>query len=303
MKRLLVVLLATFFSCVFFSTMAWPDLKVFTCEPEWAALAKELGGDGLRIYSATTAEQDPHHIQARPSLIAKTRQADLLICSGAELELGWLPLLLHKSANPKIQPGQPGHFMASEQVSRLGILDQVDRSMGDVHASGNPHVHLDPQRMVIIAERLSRRLTAIDDASKRQGYDARLQDFKQRLASAHADWQDLIKMLKDKHLVVHHDSWIYLTNWLGMHTIATLEPKPGLPPSTKHLAGVVKMLEEQPAELIIYSSYQDPKPASWLSKKTGIPAIAIPATVEDWQQPNALIDWYHKLLRLLTSGE
>ena len=233
MKRLIAVLLTSFFS-----SSVWSGLQVFTCEPEWAALAKELGGERLDIYSATTAQQDPHHIQARPSLIARTRQADLLICSGAELEIGWLPLLLQKSANPKIQPGQPGHFMAAEQVSRLGMLAQVDRSMGDVHASGNPHVHLDPQRLLIIAERLAKRLAQID-GDNADFYQQRLADFHQRLALANQRWQGAIERLKDKHIIVHHDSWIYLTHWLHMHTVATLEPKPGLPPSSMHLAELV----------------------------------------------------------------
>jgi zinc/manganese transport system substrate-binding protein len=281
------------------SAPALAKLNVFACEPEWAALASEIGGEQLQVFSATTARQDPHHIQARPSLIAKTRQADLLICSGAELEIGWLPLLLQKSANHNIQPGQPGYFMAAEQVSRLGMLEQVDRSMGDVHSGGNPHVHLDPQRMLLIAERLQQRLISIDPA-QREHYQQRYFDFRQRLQKASITWQQQARQLKDTHLVVHHDSWIYLTNWLQMHTIATLEPKPGLPPSSKHLATVVEQLQQQSANLIIYSSYQNPKPAQWLSKKTGLPAVAIPASVENWQQDNALIDWYGQLIHLLS---
>jgi len=145
-----------------YSNTAYAQINVFACEPEWSALAHALGGNELKIYSATTAQQDPHHIQARPSLIAKTRQADILICTGAELEVGWLPLLLRKSANKKIQPGQIGYFMAAEKVSLLEKPTLLDRSQGDIHASGNPHIHLDPHRMALIATALAKTLIKVD---------------------------------------------------------------------------------------------------------------------------------------------
>ena len=127
-----------------FSTTSLAQLRVFSCEPEWSALAQELGADQLDIFTATTAQQDPHHIQPRPSLIAKARRADLLLCTGAKLEAGWLPLLLRKAANGRIQPGQPGNFMAADQVSLLDKLASIDRSQGDIHTQGNPHIHLSP---------------------------------------------------------------------------------------------------------------------------------------------------------------
>ena len=125
---------------------SFAKLQIFACEPEWAALSAALAGDQADIFTATTALQDPHHIEARPSLIARMRNADLVVCSGAELETGWLPLLLRASANPKVQLNQPGYFEAAMQVERLDIPVQLDRSAGDVHSQGNPHVHLDPHR-------------------------------------------------------------------------------------------------------------------------------------------------------------
>ena len=137
--KLLLALLA--------AALAWPAaaLNVFTCEPEWASLAQELGGDKVAVFSATTAQQDPHRVEARPSLIARFRNADVLICSGSELEVGWLPLLFTQSGNGRIQPGAPGYIEASQYVVRLEVPKVIDRALGDIHPQGNPHVHLDPR--------------------------------------------------------------------------------------------------------------------------------------------------------------
>lgn len=149
------------------------QLNILACEPEWAALAKEIGGRHVNVYSATTHKQDPHQIQARPSLIAKARRADMIACTGAELETGWLPVLLRKSANRHIQTGKSGHFLASEHVSLTG---KNDNATGGLHAAGNPHVHLDPERMLIIAEKMTGVLSSID--SRNAGdYAKNLQQF------------------------------------------------------------------------------------------------------------------------------
>ncbi len=155
---------------------ALAELRVFACEPEWAALVTELAGDQANIYTATTAKQDAHHIQARPSLIAKLRRTDLLVCSGAELESGWLPVLLRQASNLKVQPRQPGYFEAAMQVERLDIPAQLDRSQGDVHAGGSPHVHLDPHRLATIAKALTQRLIQIDPEHTAH-YQQRSDDF------------------------------------------------------------------------------------------------------------------------------
>src|SRR5262249_29210064 len=127
-------------------------LNVFTCEPEWASLAQELGGDKVSVFSATTAQQDPHRVEARPSLIARFRNADVLICAGSELEIGWLPLLFTQSGNDRIQPGSRGYIEASQYVTRLEVPKVIDRALGDIHPQGNPHVHLDPRNIAKIAE-------------------------------------------------------------------------------------------------------------------------------------------------------
>jgi len=241
-------------------------LKVLACEPEWGALAKELGGDLLDIAVATTALQDPHQIQAKPSLIARTRNADLVACTGAELEIGWLPVLLQQSGNAKVQPGQPGNFAAADYVKKLDVPAQVDRSQGDVHPDGNPHIQTDPRNIARVATALAQ-------------YAQRAADFGQRWAAAMARWDTQAAPLKGVAIAAHHRAYVYLENWLGLTEVAVLEPKPGVEPSASHLQAVLATLKTHPAKLVAYSAYQDPKAAEWLSTNAGIPAVKLPFTV------------------------
>src|SRR5256885_13704643 len=182
---------------------AHASLNVLACEPEWEALVKEIGGDKVRVSSATTALQDPHRIEARPSLIARARNADLMVCTGAQLEIGWAPLLQSQSGNAKIQPGQPGYFEAAGVVSLAERPTSVDRSQGDVHPAGNPHLHLDPRNIARVASALAQRLEAIDGAQAPY-YQAREKDFAQRWAQASATWRQQGAPLKGMPVGVYH---------------------------------------------------------------------------------------------------
>ena len=254
-------------------------LTIFACEPEWASLAKELAPHAT-IYSATTAYQDPHFVQARPSLIAQLRRADLFVCSGSELEIGWLPALQMRANNPKIQNGQLGAFYASEQVERLGVLAQVDRSMGDVHAMGNPHVHFSPHRVAHIATQLAERLAQIDPSQRaqylanEQHFQARWQAHTEALAVKAAPLQGLP-------VVAYHTSFHYLFDWLAINQTGDLEPKPGLPPTSGHLAALVSQHQTEPYRLVIYSDYQDGKGAHWLSDKMNVPTVQLAYSVDE----------------------
>ena len=267
------------------------NINVFACEPEWASLADELGGDRISSYSATTAFQDPHHIEARPSLIAKIRRADLVICSGAELETGWLPVLQRRAGNNNIMPGKPGYFEAAAMVQRLDVLENIDRSMGDVHASGNPHVHLDPRRLQTIAKALLARLIVIDPDGA-DYYQLRFTDFNQRWQQAITQWQQQAKSLKGSRIVVHHRDWVYLFDWLGIELAAALEPKPGLPTTAGHLHSLKQTLTENPARMIVHTAYQNPRAAKRLSQIINTPVIELPYTVGGTEQVNDLFDLF-----------
>jgi len=274
-------------------------LNVFACEPEWGALAKELAGDKASVYTATTALQDPHRIEARPSLIARVRSADLLICSGAELEIGWLPLLLTQSGNSRIQLGAPGFLEVSQYVAKLEIPKVVDRALGDIHPGGNPHVHTDPRNIAKIAVVLEDRLVKLDPGNAATYHD-RTKAFLYRWQAAMARWEKEAAPLRDEPVVVHHKAFSYFINWAGMREVATLEPKPGIPPTPSHLAELLDQMKSQPAKLIIYSSYNSPQAAQFLSERSKIPMVMLPFTVGGTDKAKDLFGFFDDLIgRLL----
>jgi zinc/manganese transport system substrate-binding protein len=261
-----------------FTSHAFSAVNVFACEPEWAALAQELGGDKVAATSAVSPVQDPHRIEARPSLIARIRSADLVICSGSELEVGWLPLLFTQSGNDRIQPGSPGFIEASQFVVRLEIPKVVDRALGDIHPSGNPHIHLDPRNIAKVGSVITERLAEIDHANA-ELYRKRSDDFGKRWQEAMQRWQQQAGPLKGVPIVVYHKDMSYFINWSGMREAGSLEPKPGIPPTPSHLAELVERMKRNPAKVIVYSAYNNPKAAEFLSERSGIPNVMLPFTV------------------------
>lgn len=273
-------------------------LNMLACEPEWGALAREIGGDKINLYVATSAMQDPHHIEARPSLIARARSADLVVCTGAQLEVGWLPLLQRQSGNPKIQNGQPGYFEASRYVVKLEIPQQLDRAQGDVHPSGNPHVHLNPYNVEKIATALALRMAQIDGAEAAY-YQTRTRAFLERWRQAIVKWELDAAPLKGMPLVVHHKNFSYLIDWLGMREIGDLEPKPGLPPTTAHLSELLSRLATTPAKAVIRSAYNDPRAVDWLAERAKISAVMLPFTVGGSPRARDLFSLYDDTLTRL----
>jgi zinc/manganese transport system substrate-binding protein len=254
-------------------------LNLFACEPEWAALAVEIGGANVNAYAATTGLQDIHQIQARPSLIAKMRSADLLVCAGAELEVGWLPMVQRQASNPRIQPGAAGYFEASSAVTMLEVPGgAVDRSQGDIHPFGNPHLQTDPRNLIPVAHALAKRMAALDGAHAAE-YVLGAQRFEQRWREHLAVWEKRAAPLKGQRFVAHHNSWPYLEAWTGIDIVGFLEPKPGIPPSSTHLAHLLDELKAQPVRGIIRSGYEDARPSEWLAQRTGAMAVLVPQTI------------------------
>ncbi len=289
------LLLAVAFAAA--SAPAHAKLKVFACEPEWGSLVAELAGDKVDLDVATTALQDVHVIEAKPSLIAKVRSADLAVCTGAGLEVGWLPQLVRQSGNTRIASG-PGSFMAAAQVKTLEKPTALDRANGDVHPDGNPHVQMDPRRVLIVARRLGERLAELDPANAAT-YKARGADFEQRWLAAMAKWKNEAAPLRGRNVVVHHISWVYLLDWLGMKQIGALEPKPGVPPTAAHMSQLVATTKSSDTLAIIRAAYQDPKPADWLSQRTGVPAVTLPFSVGGDAQSKDLFGLFDSTLAKL----
>ncbi|MEX2475267.1 metal ABC transporter solute-binding protein, Zn/Mn family [Marinobacter sp.] len=261
------------------SLPAQASLSIFACEPEWASLTEVLMPDA-DITVATSAFQDPHYIEARPSLIAAMRTADLAVCTGASLESGWLPSLIRQASNRDIQEGKPGLFYAAEQVPLYQPHDHVDRSMGDVHPEGNPHVHLDPDALPKIATALADRLATI---APDQAVDVRrrLLQWQVRWNLSKGEWREKARDLEGMTVGVQHSNFDYLLRWLGVDVAFDLEPKPGLPPSASHLNTVLQDPALATASGIIVAQYQDSRPADWLAQRTGLPVRVLPGTVTE----------------------
>jgi len=298
MKKIFSIVIA-----LFAVSLALPShaVNVLACEPEWAALAVEIGGDKVKASSATTALQDPHRIEARPSLISRARNADLLVCTGLELEVGWLPILLQQSGNPKIAPGQPGYLEAGSVVPRLDVPARVDRSEGDVHAAGNPHIQQDPRNIARVADALTQRLSQIDAANAAY-YQARNKDFAARWNTAMQKWEQQAAPLKGVAVVEHHKNMEYLLNWLGMHSVGQLEPKPGVEPSAAHLSELAAQLQRQPARMVLRAAYQDGRASQWLSEHAHIPAVMLPFTVGGDDKAKDLFSLFDDTVQRLLEG-
>jgi zinc/manganese transport system substrate-binding protein len=272
MKRLMLVL---------FALVAMPAaaaLKVFATVPEWGALAQEIGGDQVQVFTATTALQDPHRIDARPSLIARARSADLLIATGAELEIGWLPPVQRESGNSRIQSGQAGYFEAAQHVSMLDIPVRLDRADGDVHAGGNPHIQTGPRNILKIGEALMQRMKQIDPAGA-AGYDSRWRAFSERWRASLARWEKAGAALKGIPVITQHKAWAYLFDWLGLREVGTLEPKPGVEPTVAHLSLVRDQAANSRPRMVIRAAYNSARPAEWLSAEARLPIVVLPFTV------------------------
>ena len=280
---------------------SWPAfaaLNILACTPEWGALAKELGGEKISVYVASTALQDPHRIEARPSLIARARSADLMVCTGAELEIGWVPLLQTQSGNEKIQVGAPGFFEAASVVPLLERPNRLDRSMGDVHPGGNPHIHLDPRNVAKVAAALGERMAALDPREATY-YSDRSKSFLERWEQARIRWEKEAIPLKGLPLVVYHKNMTYMIHWLGMREVGNLEPKPGLPPTTAHLSELLANLQRQPAKAVVRSAYNDPRPGEWLAERAKIPSVTIAFTVGGTPKAKDLFALYDDTLARL----
>ncbi|HQR24836.1 MAG TPA: zinc ABC transporter substrate-binding protein [Steroidobacteraceae bacterium] len=278
-------------------------LKVLATTADWGSLATELGGDKVNVYTATSALEDVHFVNAKPSLVARARTADLVVANGADLEIGWLPVLLQESGNTKIQPGTPGYFEATAFVRLLDVPTAVDRSQGDIHPLGNPHIQLDPRNVAAVAKGLTARLAAIDPANAAY-YQARGSDFQGRWQQAIARWTAEGAKLKGVPVVVIHTDQRYLLNWLGMVQLATIEPKPGVPPSAGYLAELVTRLSASKPTMILRNAYNDPKAVDWLSQKIGVPVVLLPFSVGGTPEAKDLFGLFDDTLnRLLAAGK
>ena len=299
MNRLLQILAVLISAAL--ATPALAVLNVFASVPEWGALIEELGGDKVRVYTATNALQDPHHIEARPSLIARARTADLVVATGAELEVGWLPLVLQQSGNARVQPGKPGYFEAAQHVRMLDKPDRIDRADGDVHPGGNPHIQTDARNIARIATPLAARLAELDPANA-SAYQARHKAFLSRWSTAIANWERQAAPLRGVPILVQHKAFTYLEDWLGLKQVAALEPKPGVEPTTGHLSEVLATLQQQPVKMVLRAAYQSDRASQWIAERARINAVILPFTVGGDGAAKDLFSLFEDTIQRLLKG-
>jgi zinc/manganese transport system substrate-binding protein len=288
-------------SLALFSMPALAALNVFATVPEWGALAQELGGDKVTVYVATNALQDPHHVEAKPSLIARARTADLVLATGAELEVGWLPLVVQQAGNPKIRPGKPGYFEAARYVTMLEKPARLDRADGDVHPGGNPHIQTDPRNILRVAQPLAARLAELD-ADNAAYYAERHKAFAAKFGAAIAKWTQEGAPLRDAPIVVQHKAFTYLIAWLGMNEVAALEPKPGVEPTAAFLTEVLATIKRTSPRMVIRAAYQSDRASQWIAERSKINAVTLPFTVGGNDQAKDLYGLFDDTIARLRKG-
>ncbi|MDP9254900.1 MAG: metal ABC transporter substrate-binding protein [Verrucomicrobiota bacterium] len=277
-------------------TSAHANLKVVATLPDFAALAREIGGDKVEVTVMAKPTEDPHFVDARPSFVVQLRTADVLIEGGAELEIGWLPPLLQNARNPKIEVGKPGRVVASQGVRLMNVPTNVTRAAGDVHALGNPHFMTDPIIAKAVAQHIAQSFSAID-ATNAASYDANYKKFEATINAKLQEWGATMLPFKGQNVVAYHDSWVYFAHRFGLNIDLFLEPKPGIPPSPSHLVEVIAQMKAQKIKAIIVEPFHNRKIAEKVASATG-------AKVVDFSQfPGGLsgTESYVKLIDALVS--
>ena len=271
---------------------AQAKLNVVTTLPDYAALASAIGGDKIEITAMAKPTEDPHFVDARPSFVVKLRSADVLIEGGAELEIGWLPPLLQNARNAKIETGAPGRVVASQGIRLMDVPANVTRAAGDVHASGNPHFMVDPIIAKAVAQHIAQAFAAVD-AANAAVYQANYKKFEAAIDAKLQEWGAKMLPCKGANVVAYHDSWVYFAHRFGFEIDTFLEPKPGIPPSPAHLAGVIAKMKANKSKAIIVEPFHNRKIAEKVAASTGAKVVEFaqfPGALPDTESYLALID-------------
>src|SRR5436190_16386457 len=254
MKNILLSLLGLTFAV----SMAQAKLNDVATTPDLGAIAKEIGGDKIELTTLGKPTEDPHFVDAKPSFIVKLNHADVVVEGGAELEIGWLPALLDQARNEKLMTGAPGHISCAKGVPLLDVPTTLDRSRGDIHASGNPHYIIAPSNAKIVAQNIADGFCANDPKSA-DTYRANLKKFNDAIDAKLVEWQKTLAPFKGQSVVAYHDSWPYFAREFGLKIDLFLEPKPGIPPTPAHLADVIMKMKEEKTRVIIVDPYLNRK--------------------------------------------
>jgi zinc/manganese transport system substrate-binding protein len=279
---------------------AHAKLNVVATTPDLGALAHEIGGDQIELFTLARPTEDPHFVDAKPSFIVRLNRADVLIEGGAELEAGWLTPLLEGARNARIAAGQPGRIVASEGVTLLDAPAALDRSRGDIHAAGNPHYLSDPENARIVAAHIARTLGQLD-AGNTASYAANLKAFNARLDAKQAEWRQLLAPYRGRPIVTYHNYWIYFGRRFEFPMDVYLEPKPGIPPTPAHLAEVITKMKADNLKLVVVQPYQNRKTAETVASRTGAVVLDWPS-FPDGKAATSYEDWLDALVKSIVHG-
>lgn len=250
-------------------------LRVAATIPNMGMLVRAIGGDAVTVRVMSPPDRDAHYLDARPSMMAALRRADLVVSVGAELEIGWLPAAIQGANNPRVQSGQPGYFEAARKVDLIGAGKPADRALGDVHPQGNPHIYMDPERMAAAGHALAERLGALDRA-RADAFKANAERFAQRVAERMQDWRARAQSAPG--VVTFHEDIDYLVFALGVPVHGYLEPLPGIPPTARHLRALVTELSDRQG-VIWTVDFQDGAAGEYLARNLGWRAFQLPSQV------------------------
>jgi len=255
-------------------------IRIVTTTPDLTAIARAVGGERVEVTSIARGYQDPHYLQAKPSYMHLVNRADLLIYTGLELEVGWLPLLIQGARNPKVIPGERGHLEAAHGIRVLEVpTGEVDRTMGDIHPEGNPHYMLNPHNGLVVAETIAARLGELNPGNAAV-FDRNLEQFRQGLGGKISHWEKRMKAFRDHKLVAYHKQWEYLADWLGLKIVDYIEDKAGIPPSPRHIANLVTRIPAEGVEAVVCANYVDPAQVRRVAEKTGVEVVVLPISVD-----------------------
>ena len=275
-------------------------LRVVTTLPSLASLAKSIGDGAIEVQSITTGAQDAHYVEAKPSYMVQLNKADLLIYSGLDLEIGWLPLLIQGARNPRVVVGAKGNLNAASAIPPEAIVErpkgEVDRSMGDVHPMGNPHYILNPWNALHVAELIAEKLIELDPDHK-ELYEKNAHNFKSLLEDSIKVWENRMANLRRQEVVCYHPHWSYLLSWMGISTVGYLEPRPGIPPTPKHKKEIIELIEARNIKAIIISTWREPTPAREVANQAQAKLLVLPGEVGAVPEASDYVSWISYLVR------
>jgi len=304
LKNFVLCMTLALASIIFTGQSVLAQVNIVTSVTDYAAIAKEIGGDRVEVTSLAKGYQDPHFVDAKPIFITRLNKADMLIYNGLDLEIGWLPILITGARNSDIaSPSAIGHYNAS--VSIKDFLDvhttPIDRSMGDIHPGGNPHFMLNPGNGIPVARGIAARLIRIDPENA-AFYEDNFKNFVSALKLKISEWETELAPFKGTEVVTYHKLWSYFLDWAGFKNAGTIEPKPGIPPSPSHTADLMRNMERDNVRLIMAANYYPTKTASIIARKTGATFLSLPVMIEGRDGIDSYIELFDALVGEITSA-